>query len=137
MPGHSKFNKNIFIMKKFFILVAAVTAGYLLYDNFYNKKAVEIKENIIVSQASGMDINAGPSPPPKYAHIKGVVKNVGDRNLSNILIKYSVGYDTLSAIIGFLNSGDSMEFKTNNCQVRNPNPQYKLEEIKYDEEESL
>lgn len=137
MPGHSKFNKNIFIMKKFFILVAAVTAGYLLYDNFYNKKAVEIKENIIVSQASGMDINAGPSPPPKYAHIKGVVKNVGDRNLSNILIKYSVGYDTLSAIIGFLNSGDSMEFKTNNCKVRNPNPQYKLEEIKYDEEESL
>ena len=124
-------------MKKFFILVAAVTAGYLLYDNFYNKKAVEIKENIIVSQASGMDINAGPSPPPKYAHIKGVVKNVGDRNLSNILIKYSVGYDTLSAIIGFLNSGDSMEFKTNNCQVRNPNPQYKLEEIKYDDEESL
>jgi hypothetical protein len=124
-------------MKKFFILVAAVTAGYLLYNNFYNKKAVEIKENIIVSQASGMDINAGPSPPPKYAHIKGVVKNVGDRNLSNIIIKYSVGYDTLSVMVGFLIPGESAEFKTNNCRVRNQNPQFSLEEIKYDEEESL
>ena len=124
-------------MKKFFILIAILAVAYLLYDNFYNKEAVEIKENIIVTQASGMDINAGPSPPLKYALIKGVVKNIGDKNLRNILIKYSVGYDTLSAIIGFLNSGDSMEFKTNNCQVRNPNPQYKLEEIKYDEEESL
>jgi hypothetical protein len=124
-------------MKKFFILVAAVTTGCLLYNNFYNKEAVEVKENIIVTQASGMDINAGPSPPLKYALIKGVVKNIGDKNLRNILIKYSVGYDTLSAIIGFLNSGDSMEFKTNNCQVRNLNPQYKLEEIKYDDEESL
>jgi len=124
-------------MKKLFILAIAITACYLLYNFFYNKKVVEIKENIIVSQASGLDINAGPSPPPKYAHIEGVVKNIGDKNLENIVIIYSVGYDTLSAMVGFLIPGESAQFSTNSSKVRTANPQYTLEEIKYDEAESL
>jgi len=124
-------------MKKFFILLIAIAAGYLLYSYFQNKDNVEIKDNIVVTQPSGMDIHAGPAPPPKSAFIKGTIKNTGEKSLSNILLKYTCGYDTLSAQIGFLSPGQSAEFKTNICRVRNSNPQYSLKEIKYDEEEGF
>jgi hypothetical protein len=120
-------------MKKFFILVALTAAGYLLYQNYFNKEVVEVKESIIISQASGMDINAGPTPPPKFAHIQGTIKNIGERDLNNVQLKYVTGYDTLSALVGFLGPGQSSEFRTNNIQVRNSNPQYTLKEINYSE----
>lgn len=124
-------------MKKFFILIIAIAAGYLLYNSFFKEEVVEIKDNIIVTQASGMDINAGPSPPPKYAYIQGVIKNIGDKNLSNILIKYSVGYDTLSVVIGYLIAGESAEFRTTSTRVRTGTPQYSIKEIIYNEEENF
>jgi hypothetical protein len=124
-------------MKKFFILILAVVAGYVVYNYFYKKEVVEIRDNIIITQASGLDINAGPSPPPKYAHREGIAKNIGEKILRNILIKYSVGYDTLTATIGFLIKGESSEFNTGSVMVKGNNPQFTQEEIIFEEDEGL
>jgi hypothetical protein len=121
-------------MKKLFILVFVIAAGYIFYSYFYNEEVVEIEENIVVTQASGMDINASPSPPPKYASIEGVIKNIGSKNLTDIVIIYTVGYDTLKGIVGFLKPGETAEFKTSSCRVRGANPDYSLEEITYDDD---
>ncbi|HSR18790.1 MAG TPA: hypothetical protein VLM39_11930 [Ignavibacteriaceae bacterium] len=122
-------------MKKFFILILAIAAGYLFYKNFFNKKPYEIKENIVVAQSSGMDINAGPAPPPKYAHIEGAVKNIGNKDLKNFSIIYFIGSDSLSVLISMLPAGDSLNFNTNSVWVRSLNPQYKLKEVRYKTDE--
>lgn len=118
-------------MKKLFLFVLVVILGYLSYYYFFSKNVFEISEKLVVSQASGLDINAGPSPPIKYAYIKGNIKNVGDKNLSDIFIVYTIGYDTISATIDFLKAGETSEFRTNNCRVRSANPVYSREEVKY------
>jgi hypothetical protein len=118
-------------MKKFFLFVLVIILGYLFYYYFSGKNVVEISDSIVITQASGLDINAGPSPPIKYAYVKGIIKNVGDKDLANIIINYTVGYDTISATIAFLKVGGASEFKTNNCRIRSANPAYSLEGVKY------
>ncbi len=124
-------------MNKFLILLALIAAVYFIYSNYYNQKPYEIKENIVVTQSSGMDINSGPSPPPKYAHIEGTIKNVSDKNLINIIITYTVGYDTINAVVNFLPANQSSSFKTTSCGVRNANPQYSFEDVKFDDVETI
>jgi hypothetical protein len=120
-------------MKKFFILIAISVTVYLLYNHYLNEEKITIKDNIVVTQATSFDINSGPSPPPKSAHIEGTIKNIGEKDLKNIHLKYVTGYDTLSALVGFLSPGQSAEFRTNTSRVRNSNPQYTLKEINYNE----
>ena len=120
-------------MKKILLIIIILGAGYFIYNKFYNYNPVEIKDNIVVSQQSSMEISsASVTPPTKFASIEGEIKNRGEKYLTNIIIIYTIGYDTLSAFINFLNAGNSIGFKTNNCRVRQTNPDYSLEKIKFD-----
>jgi hypothetical protein len=120
-------------VKKFIILLFFAVSGYVVYNYVIRKEVLEIRDNVIVSQASGMDINAGITPPPRYAHITGVVKNIGNTGLSNIRVLYSIGNDTLTVFIAYLDAGGSAEFKTSSTRVRTSNPQYSIEKIVYEE----
>jgi hypothetical protein len=119
-------------MKKLLVLIVILAGAYFVYHYFYNKSFLEVKETVIVSQASGLDIHAGPTPPLKYAYIEGTIKNNGDKSLSDVLIIYTIGYDTVSAMVGYLMPGGSAVFNTNSIRVRSANPQYTLKDIKYD-----
>jgi hypothetical protein len=98
-------------MKKLLLLIILLTGAYFIYQYLNTNNSFEVKDNIIISQPSGLDINAGPSPPVKYAHIEGVIKNVGEKSLGNIQVVYIVGYDTLSANVGFLSAGGHQNLK--------------------------
>ena len=121
-------------MKKFLLIIIILGAGYFIYNKFYNFNPVEIKDNIVVSQVSSYDINsAGVTSPPKFASIEGKIKNTVEKTLTNIIIIYTVGLDTLSAFINFLDAGNTIGFITNNCRIRITSPKYSLDEIKFEE----
>ena len=120
-------------MKKLLLLVIILGAGYLVYNKFYNYNPVEIKDNIVLSQQTALDINsASVTPAPRFAFIEGEIRNRGEKDLTNVLIIYTIGYDTLSAYINLLESGNSRSFETNRCMVRVKSPKYYLVEIKYE-----
>ena len=124
-------------MKKLFVLLVLLTAIYVVHSYIQKKSFFELNERIVVSQASGLDMYAGNTPPLKWAYIGGSIKNTAEKNFANVSVVYTIGYDTVSAQVGFLMAGESTEFKTNSCRVRTYAPEYTLEEIKFEEQMSL
>ena len=110
----------------------AVGAGLYLY--MHKQENFEVKDQIIVSQASGMDINGPITSPPKFAAIKGTIKNISSKNFNNVEVFYQSGRDTVEAVIGFLQGGQSANFQTQNMRVRTGRPDYKLINVSYSEE---
>ena len=121
-------------MKKIIILLVILAAGYFIYTKFFNYNPLEISDNLIVAQASSFDINsATPTPPTKFGYIEGIMENKSEKAVEDILIFYSVGWDTISASIGFISPGGTVQFKTNSCRVRSASSKYSLLEVKYAE----
>lgn len=111
----------------YFLLFAAAGAGIYLY--FHKADNFKVKDQIIVSQESGMDINGPISAPPKFAVIKGTITNISDKDFNDVQVVYQSGLDTIKAIIGSLPKGQSLEFQTNRMMVRTNRPDYKLIDI--------
>ena len=121
-------------MKKIIILIVLLAAGYFIYTKFFNYNPLEISDNLIVAQTSGFDINsAAPTPPLKFGYIEGLIENKSEKVLSNILIFYAIGWDTISTSIGVISPGAIVKFKTNRCRVKSASPNYSLLEIKYED----
>ncbi len=116
----------------YFLFFAAVGAGLYLYFN--RPEDFKIKDNIIVSQASGMDINAGITAPPRYAVIRGTITNISDKNFNDVEIVYQSGRDTIRTKIGSLMKGQSADFETNRMMVRSSHPDYEIIDIPCKEE---
>ena len=116
-------------MKKllYFLFFVAVGAGFYIY--FHKAENFRIKDHVIVSQASGMDISGGVTPPPRYAVIQGTIKNISDKNFDDVEIIYQSGLDTVRATIGSLMKGQSTEFRTNRMMVRSNHPDYEIIDI--------
>jgi hypothetical protein len=116
----------------YFIFFAAIGAG--LYFYFHKAENFRVKDQITISQASGMDINGGVSPPPRYASIRGTITNISEKNFNDVEIIYQSGLDTVRARIGNLPKGQSSEFQTNSMMVRSNHPDYEIVEIRCKEE---
>ena len=116
------------------ILLVVIAVGYFIYIKFFNYHPLEISDKLIVAQASNLDINsATPIPPSKFGYIEGNIENKSEKALSDILIFYSIGWDTIYANIGFISPGASVKFKTNSCKVRSASSNYSLLDMKYEE----
>lgn len=116
----------------YFLFFAAVGAGLYLYFN--KADDFKVKDHVIVSQASGMDINAGITSPPRYAIIRGTITNISDKNFNDVEIVYQSGRDTIRAKIGSLTKGQSADFETNRMMVRSGHPDYQIINISCKEE---
>lgn len=117
----------------YFLFFAALGAGLYLYLN--KAENFKVKDNVIVSQASGMDISGPITPPPKYAVIKGTITNISDKNFNNVEVVYQSGLDTVRAAIGSLPKGQYAKFETNRFRTRRTGaPDYDLIDITYTEE---
>ena len=116
----------------YFLFFIAVGAG--LYFYFHKAENFKVTDRVTVSQASGMDINAGITAPPKYAVIRGTIKNISDKNFTDIEVVYQTGRDTLRVNIGSLMKGQSAEFETNKVMVRSGHPDYEIIDIPCKEE---
>lgn len=116
----------------YFLLFAAVGAGLYLY--FQKAGNFNVKDQIVVSQASGMDISGPITAPPKYAVIKGTITNISDKNFDDVEVVYQSGLDTIRAAIGGLMKGQSAEFQTNRMKVKTGHPDYELIDVSFKEE---
>lgn len=124
-------------MKKIIIILIILAVGYFIYKNYYTYSPIEIKDWLIVTHHSSLDINsASVTPPPSFGHIEGTLENKGEKALTSILIIYSVGLDTLYAGVGFLLPGSMADFKTSSTRVRSASSDYSLIEVKYSEVEN-
>ncbi len=108
----------------FFLFFVVVGAGIYLYT--HKAENFKVKDQVVVSQASGMDISGPITAPPKYAVIKGTITNISEEDFNNVELVYQSGLDTLTAMIGYLPKGGSSEFQTNSMRVRSGHPDYEL-----------
>ncbi len=111
----------------YFLFFVAVGAG--LYFFTHKAENFKVKDQVTVSQASGMDISGPITAPPKYAVIKGTITNISEKDFNNVEVVYQSGLDTIRAMVGYLPKGRSSEFETNSMRVRSGHPDYELIEI--------
>ena len=83
-------------MKKVALLLLVLAALYGAYEYLGKGSPFEVRDSIVVSQASGLDVHAGNTAPLTSAVIKGVIKNTTKKNFANLMIVYTIGYDSLS-----------------------------------------
>lgn len=120
-------------MKKFLIFVLIVAAGYFGYDYFIKEKQVlEIKAEKSLSTAHSMDIDAPAISPSRSGAVAGTVKNISDKVVTNILLKYQMDSKPVEARIDKLEPGETKSFSTQSVGLRYADPSFFLEEVTYD-----
>ncbi len=122
-------------MKKFLIFVLLVAAGYFAYDNFIKEKQVlEIKAEKSLSTAHSMDVDAPALSPTRTGSVAGTVKNISDKAVTNIVLKYQMDSKPVEARIDRLEPGETKQFSTQSVRLRYADPSFFLEETLYDQE---
>ena len=120
-------------MKKFLIFLLICAAGYFAYEYLIREKPVlEIKADKVISVDNSMDIEAPVLYPPKYGSIQGTVKNITDRVLNNVVLKYQLDAQPVEAVVGSLQPGEQIKFATQTIRVRGRDVPFFLEEMKYE-----
>lgn len=122
-------------MKKFLIFVLLVAAGYFAYDNFIKEKqALEIKAEKSLSTGHSMDADAPAISPSRSGSVVGTVKNISDKVVTNIVLKYQMDSKPVEARIDRLEPGETKRFSTQSVSLRYADPSFFLEETLYDQQ---
>ncbi|GIK60560.1 MAG: hypothetical protein HND39_13185 [Ignavibacteriota bacterium] len=105
-------------MKKLFIFILLVAGGFFAYKYFIEEKTVlEIHANKSISTEHSMDIDAPALSPSRFGTIQGTVKNVSDKPVSNILLKYKLNAQPVEASIDRLEPGETKNFSTQSVRL--------------------
>lgn len=119
-------------MKKFLIIILIGAAGYFAYEYLLKEKPVlDIKAKKVISRSYSMDIEAPNLNMPVYGSIQGTVKNISDRVITNIVLKYKMGIQPVEAAIDHLEPGEQRDFTTPGIVIRNTGDSFYLEEMSY------
>ncbi len=119
-------------MKKFFVFILICVAGYIVYENFIKEKEVlEIKANKSISASYSADINAPALSSTKTGTIEGTVKNISDKPVTNIVLKYKFDTKPAEARIDRLEPGEMKNFSTQSIMLLHDSPSFYLEEMSY------
>ena len=119
-------------MKKFLIFVLLVAGAYLVYDNFIvEKEALEINATKHVTTSYSSDINEPAMAPKKYGTVKGTVKNISDKTITNIILKYKLNAEPVEARIDRLDPGEVKNFSTQTLMLKHSEVTFFLEEKTY------
>jgi hypothetical protein len=120
-------------MKKLLIIIIIGAAGYYAYEYLLKERPVlEIKADKLVSVNNSMDIEAPVLNPPKYGLVQGTVKNISDKSVSNILLKYKLDGKDVEALIYHLEPGEEKNFSTQNISIRSAGASFYLEGMSYE-----
>jgi len=119
-------------MKKFLVLILIGAAGYLAYEYLIKEKPVlEINENKIISTSNSMDIEAPALMPSHSGYVQGTVKNISDKVITNIVLKYNMDGKPVEAVIDRLEPGEQKNFSTQSVMVRSANASFYMLEMSY------
>lgn len=120
-------------MKKILILILIGAAGYFAYEHLLKEKSVlEIKANKSISTNYSMDIDAPALSPGKSGFVQGTVKNISDKAITNIVLKYKMNAQPTEARIDRLEPGEVKNFSTQSVRLRHTEVTFFLEEMSYD-----
>jgi hypothetical protein len=120
-------------MKRMIMVILIGAAGYFTYENFIKEKTVlEIKANKSVSTSYSMDIDAPALSPGKSGFVQGTVKNISDKVLTKIILKYKMNNEPTEASIDRLEPGEVKNFSTQSVALRHVEVSFFLEEMSYE-----
>jgi hypothetical protein len=120
-------------MKKFLLLILICAAGYIVYDNLIKEeKVLDIKANKSISASYSADINAPALSSTKTGTIEGTVKNISDKPVTNIILKYKFDTKPAEARIDRLEPGETKNFSTRSIRLLHDSPSFYLEEMSYE-----
>jgi hypothetical protein len=119
-------------MKKLLVFVLLAAVGYFGYEHFLKDKTdLEIKAYPSTSTSYSSDINAPSLSPTKYGKIQGSVKNISEKVITNIQLKYKLNAEPVEANIDKLEPGEEKNFSTQSIKLRNSEVTFFLEEKSY------
>lgn len=120
-------------MKKLIIFILLVAGSYFAYDYFIKEKTVlEINADKSISTQHSMDVDAPALAPARFASVQGTVKNVSDKTVTNILLKYKLNAEPVEARIDKLEPGETKNFSTQSIRLSHVEVTFFLEEMSYE-----
>jgi hypothetical protein len=120
-------------MKKLLVFVLLVAAGYFVYEYVIKEKTVlEITADKSISTQHSMDVDAPALAPSRYGSVQGTVKNVSDKTVTNIVLKYKLNAEPVEARIDKLEPGETKNFSTQSVMLAHSEVTFFLEEMTYD-----
>jgi hypothetical protein len=120
-------------VKKLIILILLVAAGYFAYEYLIKEKtALEINADKSISTQYSMDADAPALAPAKFANIQGTVKNVSDKTVTNVLLKYKLNAQPVEARIDRLEPGETKNFSTQSLRMTHVEVTFFLDEMSYE-----
>jgi len=120
-------------LKKLLIFILLVAGGYFAYKYLIEEKTVlEIKADKSISTQHSMDIDAPALSPSRFGTVQGTVKNVSDKTVSNIVLKYKLNAQPVEARIDQLEPGETRNFSTQSVRLTHQEVTFFLEEMRYD-----
>jgi len=120
-------------LKKLLIFILLVAGGYFAYEYLIKEKTVlEINADKSVTTQHSMDVDAPALAPAKFASVQGTVKNVSDKTVTNILLKYKLNAKPVEARIDRLEPGETKYFATQSLRMTHVEVTFFLEEMSYE-----
>jgi hypothetical protein len=120
-------------VKKFIIFILLVVGGYFAYQYLIKEKTVlEIKADKSITTEHSMDIDAPALSPTRFASIHGTVKNVSNKTVTNIVLKYKLNAQPVEARIDQLEPGETKNFSTKSLRMTHVEVTFFLEDKSYE-----
>ena len=120
-------------MKKLLIFILLAAGAYFAYDYLLKDKTVlEIKADKSITTEHSMDVDAPAMAPSKFASVQGTVKNVSDKVVTNIVLKYKLNAQPVETRIDQLEPGETKRFSTQNVRLTHVEVTFFLEEMSYE-----
>ncbi len=120
-------------MKKLIIFILLAAGGYFAYEYLLKDKTVlEIKADKSITTQHSMDVDAPALSPSKFASVQGTVKNVSDKVVTNIVLKYKLNAQPVEARIDQLEPGETKNFSTQSVRMTHVEVTFFLEEMSYE-----
>ena len=121
------------VVKKLLVFILLAAGAYFAYQYLIKEKTVlEITAGKSISTEQSMDINAPAISPSKFASIQGTVKNVSDKTVRNIVLKYKLNAQPVEVHIDQLEPGETKNFSTERVRMTHVEVAFFLEDKSYE-----
>jgi len=120
-------------VKKLLVFIFLAAGAYFAYQYLIKEKTVlEIKADKSITTEQSMDINAPAISPARFAYVKGTVKNISDKTVSNIVLKYKLNGQPVEARIDQLEPDETKNFSTQSVRMTHVEVTFYLEDKSYE-----